>query len=148
MVDCTGLENRQAERPREFESHPLRHPLPLNRAPAHALPPHRSVDCEKSDTVAGRPGSQDGCCGALAAFGSVDRGLGVPDETLAGDVASLTDTPHVRLRTGVGARSSHRHWSSIRCMRPRLRLNSTSRRHVLHLPSFASLKHDSASVGF
>ena len=24
MVDCTGLENRQAERPREFESHPLR----------------------------------------------------------------------------------------------------------------------------
>ena len=24
-VDCTGLENRQAERPREFESHPLRH---------------------------------------------------------------------------------------------------------------------------
>ena len=23
-VDCTGLENRQAERPREFESHPLR----------------------------------------------------------------------------------------------------------------------------
>ena len=25
-VDCAGLENRKAERPREFESHPLRHP--------------------------------------------------------------------------------------------------------------------------
>src|SRR5438105_12515463 len=24
-VDCAGLENRKAERPREFESHPLRH---------------------------------------------------------------------------------------------------------------------------
>jgi hypothetical protein len=23
-VDCAGLENRKAERPREFESHPLR----------------------------------------------------------------------------------------------------------------------------
>src|SRR5438128_63893 len=25
-VDCAGLENRKAERPREFESHPLRQP--------------------------------------------------------------------------------------------------------------------------
>jgi hypothetical protein len=25
-VDCAGLENRKAERPREFESHPLRFP--------------------------------------------------------------------------------------------------------------------------
>ena len=25
-VDRAGLENRKAERPREFESHPLRHP--------------------------------------------------------------------------------------------------------------------------
>jgi hypothetical protein len=24
VVDCAGLENRKAERPREFESHPLR----------------------------------------------------------------------------------------------------------------------------
>jgi hypothetical protein len=25
-VECAGLENRKAERPREFESHPLRQP--------------------------------------------------------------------------------------------------------------------------
>src|ERR1044071_8255994 len=26
-VECAGLENRKAERPREFESHPLRHQM-------------------------------------------------------------------------------------------------------------------------
>src|SRR5437870_6852288 len=35
-VDCAGLENRKAERPREFESHPLRH-LHLE-VPTHAGP--------------------------------------------------------------------------------------------------------------
>src|SRR5437764_3232924 len=33
-VDCAGLENRKAERPREFESHPLRHLLFHFRLPS------------------------------------------------------------------------------------------------------------------
>ena len=44
-VDCTGLENRQAERPREFESHPLRSPLSLSRLLFSFSAPRR--DCEK-----------------------------------------------------------------------------------------------------
>src|SRR5438552_14002456 len=41
-VDCAGLENRKAERPREFESHPLRQPSPGAKRTAAAATSERT----------------------------------------------------------------------------------------------------------
>src|SRR5262245_17537068 len=42
-VDCAGLENRKAERPREFESHPLRIDVRYSMFDVRCLPRNRRV---------------------------------------------------------------------------------------------------------
>src|ERR1700737_4025269 len=49
-VECAGLENRKAERPREFESHPLRQLTECCHPPTHFHEP-RSEPPEDSNAV-------------------------------------------------------------------------------------------------
>jgi hypothetical protein len=77
-VDCAGLENRKAERPREFESHPLRFP---------SLP-GQWLNCI---TVSHNKLANFKCCSVLfveVAFGRCENGA----EGETGNAASLRTT--------------------------------------------------------
>ena len=51
-VDRAGLENRKAERPREFESHPLRHlNLDLQKQEMHTTRAHKVPRIGRADHI-------------------------------------------------------------------------------------------------